>query len=725
MSAPSAVATGAMPAARARCPYLGLIPYSEADARFFFGREEDTRLIVASLYSTRVTTLFGPSGVGKSSVLRAGVIRELRGRIERAKARGARPSLLVVYFNAWQGDVRSELRRTIASELAAVAGEDAARGLPEGTLSEVLEAISDRHRLDVMLLLDQFEEYFRYETRFGEPGSFAVEFAEAAQRKSLPINFLLSLREDSLAELDRFKLMVGNLLSNWYRLERLSLEAARNAVLGPVDEYNRLPDAEREFAGRIEVEAALAEAVVQQVQMGRVVVGEAGKSRSVAAASGVETPYLQLVMVKLWETEMARGSRVLRRSTLEELRGAAEIVRSHVDAVMKGLTSDEQRLAENAFDYLVTDSGTKIAWRARDLAGKLGDDSRVVKAWLEKLSSGSARILTPVAPCLEFPDEPQYEIFHDTLSKAVLSWRRRRVDARRSRRRLVRVSVISAALVLGGLAFALYQSRVAEYQQKVAQERTMSARAQAEAAASTQRALQAEMQQRLLAEALAAEKSGNEKLAQNLRADAERLKQDLAKAAQAPPVKVDYGKEGTDAAWRKAVETERQRADDAQRRLLQLEKELDQLRQRPTGSPVVQSAPQVEPAETWQTFACALNRITVFEDGSAGSTRWEFIIRVQNEGGAPITARVNQELSDDKPTRVVKLNRVWPVRLAASSQGVRVDIEGIAPGNPDVKATGWGIVLKKGGPGDAIKVVAPKASNGYFEFEFSLVPRQK
>ena len=62
------------------CPYLGLVPYSEADADFFFGRQSDTQIIVANCLTTRVTLFYGASGVGKSSVLYAGVMREQIGR---------------------------------------------------------------------------------------------------------------------------------------------------------------------------------------------------------------------------------------------------------------------------------------------------------------------------------------------------------------------------------------------------------------------------------------------------------------------------------------------------------------------------------------------------------------------------------------------------------------------------------------------------------------------
>ncbi|HVH57704.1 MAG TPA: hypothetical protein VM791_15680, partial [Vicinamibacterales bacterium] len=64
--------------ARVDCPYVGLVPYTEDEARFFFGRENDQRVIISNSFASRLTILYGSSGVGKSSVLRAGVIRELR-----------------------------------------------------------------------------------------------------------------------------------------------------------------------------------------------------------------------------------------------------------------------------------------------------------------------------------------------------------------------------------------------------------------------------------------------------------------------------------------------------------------------------------------------------------------------------------------------------------------------------------------------------------------------
>ena len=52
-------------------PYKGLVAYGEEDAQFFFGRDAEQELIIANMMASRLTLLVGPSGVGKSSLLRA------------------------------------------------------------------------------------------------------------------------------------------------------------------------------------------------------------------------------------------------------------------------------------------------------------------------------------------------------------------------------------------------------------------------------------------------------------------------------------------------------------------------------------------------------------------------------------------------------------------------------------------------------------------------------
>jgi len=60
------------------CPYVGLRDFTEDYAEFFFGRDADRQLITGNLRASRLTLLYAQSGVGKSSLLRAGVVPRLR-----------------------------------------------------------------------------------------------------------------------------------------------------------------------------------------------------------------------------------------------------------------------------------------------------------------------------------------------------------------------------------------------------------------------------------------------------------------------------------------------------------------------------------------------------------------------------------------------------------------------------------------------------------------------
>ena len=94
-----------MTVTRIASPYRGLAAFgeSELDGLLFFGRERETEVTTANLLASRLTVLYGPSGVGKSSLLRAGVARRLR-EIGAQRAVGRGPDLACVVFSSWVDD---------------------------------------------------------------------------------------------------------------------------------------------------------------------------------------------------------------------------------------------------------------------------------------------------------------------------------------------------------------------------------------------------------------------------------------------------------------------------------------------------------------------------------------------------------------------------------------------------------------------------------------------
>jgi WD40 repeat protein len=373
-------------------PFKGLAAFadSELDALFFFGRERERDVLVANLLASRLTVLYGESGVGKSSLLAAAVLRDLR---------LAAPDAPAALHGTWSG--------TVDHVLSDVAGAD------EG-----------------YLILDQFEEYFLYHAEEDGPGALLYDLPELLH--ATRVNALIAIREDSLARLDAFKARIPAVFANQIRLEHLDVDQARSAILGPLERWTELT------GERVAIEPGLVDDVLDQTRT--------------LERDRIEAPYLQLVLEKIWNAEREAGSTLLRRETLRGLGGAAAIVRDHLLVALGSLGSDEQDVAADMFEHLVTPSGTKIAHRAPDLA----EYARVPEGTLRRVLAALTR--DRIVHSVDGSD--RYEIFHDVLAEPISAWRlQRRLEqerdaARKRQRRLVAVVVVACAAlaIVGALA---------------------------------------------------------------------------------------------------------------------------------------------------------------------------------------------------------------------------------------------------------------------------------
>ena len=426
-------ATPTSRAASAAGPYVGLRFYTEADANWFFGRDDETQTIIGNLTATRLTILYAKSGVGKSSLLRAGVAHQVREIAEQLTARGSTGYVPVV-FSAWSDD---SVEGLIGEIEAAVGPVLAGNGSPlPRDLRSAIAAASAAADAELLVILDQFEEYLLYQDE--EAGhSLVDELAACINAPATPANFLIAIRDDGYASLGNlFAGKIPNVYSNFLELKALDRAAAERTIVEPIERRNELHPHDE----RIDIEPELVEAVLAGVSVEggdgaeRVTpVGDASDGSGARAVRGeIEAPYLQLVMSTLWEHECARGSHVLRRSTLAELGGAKEIIRTHLDGELDALPPDDYDTALAVFGYLVTPSGSKIALTASDLADSVERPHDRVLALLAFLAREDKRIVRHVPPPVgkSKPDD-RYEIFHDVLGPSIADWRRRALEQRR------------------------------------------------------------------------------------------------------------------------------------------------------------------------------------------------------------------------------------------------------------------------------------------------------
>lgn len=397
-------------------PYKGLMPYSEADAILFFGRETFQDLVINYLQAERLTLLYGASGVGKSSLLRAGVVHRLRRLAEQNVRQRESAEFCVVIFNEWRDDPVVGLLRQVRETIERYNPQPVELAADTDSLAGTLDQWAEQIDCDLLIILDQFEEYFMYHSQVADD-KFGIEFERAVNNRNLRANFLVAVREDTLAKLDRYKASIPSLFQNTLRVKHLDHNAARDAIIKPIEQYN----SQRAAGEQIKIEAGLVEDVLAQVAIGATAINShifSQRGTEQQQNMQIEAPYLQLVMTRLWELD--RRSHVLKQSTFKDLGGSMHIVDNHLSLTVTTLSPSEQKIAARIFRYLVTPSGTKITQSATDIASySMIPEGDVINV-LDKLSG--MRILRAIAPSQNQPDSPRYEIFHDVLAAPINAW---------------------------------------------------------------------------------------------------------------------------------------------------------------------------------------------------------------------------------------------------------------------------------------------------------------
>jgi WD40 repeat protein/DNA-binding SARP family transcriptional activator/energy-coupling factor transporter ATP-binding protein EcfA2 len=187
---PSLTAATALPRPVARCPYPGLLPYDLEDADFFFGRSADLAACRRRLQESGVLVLVGPSGSGKSSLLRAGLAASL-------------------------------VQEGIGCAIVA-------SGIPETELLAEIESGTDRN----VLVLDQVEEVVARLGSRTRRARLAEALVACAGRRPLA----LAIRADRFGDLAELPGFSGLVERGLVLLGPLGEEALRQAIEGPARE---------------------------------------------------------------------------------------------------------------------------------------------------------------------------------------------------------------------------------------------------------------------------------------------------------------------------------------------------------------------------------------------------------------------------------------------------------------------------------------------------------
>ncbi|MGD0014001.1 MAG: ATP-binding protein, partial [Bryobacteraceae bacterium] len=289
--------------------FPGLRPFEEKDALLFFGREEQTDELLRRLEDTRFLGVVGLSGSGKSSLVRAGLLPALR--------RGH----LSAAGSCWRIAVMrpgSDPLTALARTLDETFGKREERlGMLRSSRLGLLDASRDGRNADenLVIVVDQFEEIFRFQPecreRLGEAAEFVELMLTAAQEyePEYRVYVVITMRSDYLGECARFPGLPEALNEGQYLVPRMTQEQLREAIEGPA------------ALGGVEVEPELLNQVLAQT-----------------GDDPDQLPVLQHLLMRMWEErEQTETGSQIGLDQYRKVGGSENALNQHADTVLSAL----------------------------------------------------------------------------------------------------------------------------------------------------------------------------------------------------------------------------------------------------------------------------------------------------------------------------------------------------------------------------------------------------
>ena len=385
-------------------PYRGLEVFDEAHAKFFFGRDDDIRRAVAKLADSRFLAVLGPSGSGKSSLVRAGVIPALKGDA-------------LAKSKAW--DVH--LVKPGARPLSVLAAQ-VARLLPQDSTLDILDRMrADERSLDeaaslaltdqgagrqLLLVVDQFEELFTLCADDAERAAFVANLCYAGTIPGGCVVVLVAMRADFYHRCVVYP-------------QLRALMAGQQFLVGPLDR-DGLRQVIEQPAWRVglELEAGLAETVLDDV-----------------ADQPGGLPLLEHVLLEVWRRRQGTTLTLEAYAASGRVAGA---LAQRADAIYEGLPPAQQRIVRRVLLRLIQPGEGTEDTRRRATMGELLSHAEEV-ADLDAVVKALADSRLLITGSDEVTGAPVVDVAHEAL---IRGWPRLRSwidDARetlRAHRRL-------------------------------------------------------------------------------------------------------------------------------------------------------------------------------------------------------------------------------------------------------------------------------------------------
>jgi formylglycine-generating enzyme required for sulfatase activity len=415
VTAELSVSSDLLTTARPKSPYPGLRPFEVEEWSIFFGRERMIDDVIERLAAHHLVMIHGSSGSGKSSLVRAGVLPKLARQHLRAGARWQTCSIRPSGGPLW--NLAKEFARLEGS------GEDVERvgqilgqfNRPKATLSAVAGSLKSLKGQRLCILVDQFEELFRFERETSrEEAELFVdllvrsnEATESDADTTAPdgqvaaVHIVVTMRSEFLGECARFNGLAEAINRTQYLVPRMDRDGLIRAIRRPALLYGG--EVGLEFAERL--------------------IADVGGRED-------ELPLIQHGLMYIWNAAAAKaqpGNKiVLEAAPLEAAGGLASLLSGHADAVVDEAAPDPERryAVERLFraltDLNVEGQAIRRPQAFRDLVAVTEVGADKLREIIDALRRDGVSFLTPYSP-QPIAEGTPIDISHEALIRC---WKR-------------------------------------------------------------------------------------------------------------------------------------------------------------------------------------------------------------------------------------------------------------------------------------------------------------
>ena len=358
-----------------REPFKFLDPYTAEDRSLFFGRDLEIAEIYRKFYASPLLLVYGESGSGKTSLIQCGLQSEI-------------PQEEALYLPVRTArDIDASLRKELQKYL-----DDTAKQ----SIAQLFTALWKQQRKTIVLILDQFEEFFLFHTP-SERQAFIKDLIDW-QNSPLDLRVIISIREEYYARLTELEAQIPELYNNRLWVRRMSRQQAHEVITKPCEICN------------IQLEDELTQQLLKDLTQDD---------------KEIDLPTLQVVLDTLYKQAKANSStgdkgEAIRLSlaAYKKLGKISKILANFIDQRIASHKDDAETLRQ-VLKAMVTAQGTRKISQLQDIQQRLESfgvtlSEEQLKQHLQQLSQD--RIIR------EDSDNGLYELRHDSLANTIYTW---------------------------------------------------------------------------------------------------------------------------------------------------------------------------------------------------------------------------------------------------------------------------------------------------------------